>query len=139
MLSFLREFSEAKGVKRVEGKVIDVKFRSSNGHIESVQLESSEIIKGDFFIDCSGFRGLLIEEALKTGYEDWSHFLPCDRALAVPTRECRQNKTLHNVDCAATRVGSGEFRYSIAQAMGTSIAVKFTVRRRGNQHTTRTI
>jgi len=82
---FLREFSEPKGVKRVEGKVIDVKLRSSNGHIESVQLESSEIIKGDFFIDCSGFRGLLIEEALKTGYEDWSHFLPCDRALAVPT------------------------------------------------------
>jgi tryptophan halogenase len=89
---FLREFSEPKGVNRVEGKIIDVKISESTGHIESVQLESAKIIKGDFFIDCSGFRGLLIEEALKTGYEDWSHFLPCDRALAVPTESVGKTK-----------------------------------------------
>lgn len=82
---FLREKSEAKGVKRIEGKITEVTQRDSDGFIESVSLESKEKIIGDLFIDCSGFRGLLIEETLKTGYENWSNFLPCDRALAIPT------------------------------------------------------
>ena len=81
---YLRKLSEKRGVKRVEGKIKTVRTHA-NGFVDALELEDGKVIAGDLFIDCTGFRGLLIEGALKTGFEDWSNYLPCDRAAAFQT------------------------------------------------------
>ncbi|MDF0488919.1 tryptophan 7-halogenase [Sphingomonas sp. H39-1-10] len=80
----LRRYSEARGVNRVEGKIVRVE-QDTTGDVSRLVLEDGTALGADLYIDCTGFHGLLIEQTLKTGYDDWSHWLPCDRAIAVPS------------------------------------------------------
>ncbi len=84
---YLKKIAMSGGVKNEEGKIVQVQQNNSTGFITALSLDSGKTINGDFFIDCTGFRGLLIEKTLKTEFEDWSHWLPCDRAVAVAS-EC---------------------------------------------------
>lgn len=80
---FLRRYAEQRGVRRSEGRIASIEQRPDDGFVAALVMESGERIDGDLFIDCTGFRGLLIEQTLHTGYHDFSHWLPCDRAMAV--------------------------------------------------------
>ena len=81
---YLKSWSMTAGVKHIEGTVTNVRLNGESGNVETLMLDGGREIAGDLFIDCSGFQGLLIEKGLQTGYEDWTHWLPCDRAVAVP-------------------------------------------------------
>ncbi len=113
--SYLRAFSEKQGVMRTEGKIVDVTLKEPDGFIESVTLEDGRRVNGDFFIDCSGFRGLLIEQALETGYEDWTEWLPCDRAVAVP---CRSVEPLTPYTQAIARRAGWQWRIPLQHRIG---------------------
>jgi tryptophan halogenase len=81
---YLRNYSEVRGVVRQEGVVVETKLDSVTGFIQSIVLDSGVVVDGDLFIDCTGFKGLLIDKALHAEFEDWSHWLVCDKAIAVP-------------------------------------------------------
>jgi tryptophan halogenase len=112
---YLRAYAEKRGVVRTEGKIVGVQQRGTDGFIESVKLESGEVIDGELFIDCSGFRGLLIEQTLKTGYEDWSHWLICDRALAVPCENVHEPTPYTR---ATARSAGWQWRIPLQHRMG---------------------
>lgn len=87
---YLRGYAEARGVTRVEGKLDQVKVNSDSGFIESILLESGQLIAADLFVDCTGMAALLIEKTMGVDYEDWSHWLLSDSALAVQTRSIKE-------------------------------------------------
>ncbi|RDE07266.1 tryptophan halogenase family protein [Sphingomonas aracearum] len=82
---FLRAMAEKDGTRRVEGRIARVELDGETGHIAALHLDSGEAIEGDLFLDCTGFRALLIEGALHAGHDDWTHWLPCDAAIAIQT------------------------------------------------------
>jgi len=116
---FLRGFSEQLGAERIQGKIVDVRLNGENGFIESVKLADGQVIEGDLWIDCSGFRGLLIEQALKTGYEDWSHWLINDGAWAVP---CESGPDRNPVTRAIARPAGWQWRIPLQHRVGNGYA-----------------
>jgi len=113
--AYLRDFAQARGVVRKEAKVTGVASRPTDGFISSISLDSGERIEGDLFIDCTGFRGLLIEGALHTGYEDWTHWLPCDRAVTIG---CERTGPLSSHTRAAARDAGWQWRIPLQHRVG---------------------
>lgn len=113
--AFLRRFAEAKGVERIEGKIEHIQQESEKGHLTSVSTDKGAVIEGDFFIDCSGFRGLLIEQTLQTGYIDWRRWLPCDRAIALP---CESNGFAVPYTRATARTAGWQWRIPLQHRIG---------------------
>ncbi|NJM50845.1 MAG: tryptophan 7-halogenase [Sphingomonadales bacterium] len=111
----LSQLSQKRGVKRVEGKITHAKRSADTGRISAVVLENGAQVEGDLFVDCSGFRGLLIEQELKTGYEDWSHYLPCNRALAVP---CEPSGPIGPYTRATARKAGWQWRIPLQHRIG---------------------
>ncbi|ESQ91228.1 hypothetical protein ABAC460_06600 [Asticcacaulis sp. AC460] len=112
---YLRRYSENLGVVRKEGKIIQVNQDPESGFVTSVAMDNGMTIEGDLFIDCSGFRGLLIEQTLKTGYVDWSHWLPMNRAWAVP---CERTETLTPYTRATAREAGWQWRIPLQHRTG---------------------
>ena len=113
--AFLSEFAQQKGVNRIEGKIIKANRDGETGFIRSVTLENGQEITADLFVDCSGFRGLLIEQELETGYDDWSHYLPCNRAVAVP---CEQSDPVGPYTRATARTAGWQWRIPLQHRIG---------------------
>jgi tryptophan 7-halogenase len=112
---FLRDHAELRGVIRREGKVVDVIQRSTDGFVEAVQMDDGSRIEADLFIDCSGFHGLLIEQTMKAGYQDWSNWLPCNRAVAVP---CVGGEELPPFTRSTARAAGWQWRIPLQHRVG---------------------
>ncbi|MBB5519710.1 tryptophan halogenase family protein [Amphiplicatus metriothermophilus] len=112
---YLRRYAEARGVERLEGRIADAARRGENGFIEAVVLENGKRLEADFFIDCTGFRGLLIEGALEAGYEDWTRWLPCDRAVAVA---CRHGGAMRPYTQATAQRAGWQWRIPLQHRVG---------------------
>lgn len=110
---FLRAYAEAAGVMRVEGKIVEVR-ESPNGRIEALMLSDARRIEGDFFIDCSGFEAIIAEKTLHVGFEDWSHWLPCDRAVAIQCEKSRNGL----VTRATAREAGWQWRIPLQHRVG---------------------
>jgi tryptophan halogenase len=112
---YLRRYAQSRGVERIEGKMTHAKIQAESGFIECIYLESGQVLDADLFIDCSGFRALLIEKTLGIGYQDWSHWLPCDRAIAMP---CRKTEPLLSYTRATAKSGGWQWRIPLQHRTG---------------------
>ena len=112
---YLRGLAEAQGVVRTEGRIVDVEQNGETGFVEAVVLQSGQRVTGDLFIDCSGFRGLLIEQVMKSGFEDWSAWLPNDRALAVP---CESGGDSNPLTRSTARSAGWQWRIPLQHRIG---------------------
>ena len=112
---FLRKYAEDRGVTRFEGKVVGVEQNPETGYINALTLDKGDRVAGQLFVDCSGLRGILIEQTLKTGYTDWTHWLPCDRAVAVP---CARTQTLTPYTRSTARDAGWQWRIPLQHRVG---------------------
>ncbi|GAA0734757.1 tryptophan halogenase family protein [Sphingomonas japonica] len=113
--AYLRSYAEERGVVRREGRIVEVRLRGGDGHVEAVLLEDGTRIEADLFIDCSGFRSLLLGQALGVEHIDWSHWLPCDRAVAVP---CESVATLAPYTRSTARAAGWQWRIPLQHRIG---------------------
>ena len=129
--AFLREVSCGRGVVRTEGKVVEHHLDAETGHVAALTLEGGRCIEGDLFVDCSGFRGRLIAQALDTGFEDWSHWLPCDSAFAVPCQTVAPVGPYTRATAPSGRLAMADYRSSTGPATDwSSPPLIFRTRRR---------
>ena len=112
---FLRGFAERLGVLRTEGKIVAVERHAESGDVSAIVLANGTRVAGDLFVDCSGFRGLLIEQELEAGFEDWSEWLQCDRAVAVP---CARVDPLIPLTRSIARKGGWQWRIPLQHRIG---------------------
>ena len=112
---YLRRLAESWGIVRTEGRIVDVVQNSESGHVEALVLQSGARIEGDLFIDCSGFHGLLIEGSMNAGYEDWTGWLPCDRAVAVP---CETGGDRQPLTRSTARAAGWQWRIPLQHRIG---------------------
>jgi tryptophan 7-halogenase len=111
---YLRAYAEVRGVRRVEGEIVQVD-RTETGLIGGVRLAGGRAIQGDFYIDCSGFHSLLLAKTLETEFVDWSQWLPCDRAVAV---QCERTGELAPLTCATAREAGWQWRIPLQHRVG---------------------
>jgi tryptophan halogenase len=112
---YLRGMAERQGVVRTEGRIVEIVQNGETGFIEAVVLQSGARVEGDLFIDCSGFRGLLIEQQLQSGFEDWSAWLPCDRAMAVA---CESSADVQTLTRSTARPAGWQWRIPLQHRTG---------------------
>ena len=113
--AYLRRYAEQRGVVRVEGRIESVARDAESGRIARVSLEDGQTIEAEFWLDCTGFRGLLIEDTLATGYEDWTHWLPCDRAAAV---QCTHGGEFTPYTRSTARAAGWQWRIPLQHRIG---------------------
>lgn len=113
--AFLRRYAESRGVKRVEGKIENVERNEESGDVAALVLDGDRRIEGSFFLDCTGFRSLLLGQTLNVGFKDWSNFLPCDRAFAVP---CERSDNFRPYTQSIARKAGWQWRIPLQHRTG---------------------